>query len=367
MHSDCGNHVHVGQANATESDEAGDNIRWTALCTFSGIFRYHAGHHVPWRWGVTVEDSIRRYLQMRAKLLPSLVAGGHATTLSGWPLAARCDLHAPQCGMQARKAPNQFVFLNDTLVAPIDDQLQGTKLADNVTTRSVWLPPGTWTDAWTGQQTTVHSCGTSLNVTVPYERIPLWHRAGGLIVTAGSEPGLRAAEQDWRTLTLEVFPHAANGDRTTAVRSSTSTQESVVTRRAVVERGVDGARTELEMRTFDDRVQLKIGATADGGPAERGWIVRLHLRPSQCVIGTRLVRLQHETSENNTAAASATLEVVHLAPLAADHPAVETFMPFGGAGSRPSPDAGHVAELRLAPAAHARSLDMSVSTCVYVP
>ena len=48
VHSDCGNKVHVGQGNATLEDEAGDNIRWSALCTFSGIFRYHGNHHVPW-------------------------------------------------------------------------------------------------------------------------------------------------------------------------------------------------------------------------------------------------------------------------------------------------------------------------------
>jgi alpha-glucosidase (family GH31 glycosyl hydrolase) len=63
------------------------------------------------------------------------------------------------------------VFLNDTLVAPIDDQLHGNQIAGNVTTRSVWLPPGRWHDAWSGQVTTVSGCGTSVNVTQPYERV----------------------------------------------------------------------------------------------------------------------------------------------------------------------------------------------------
>jgi hypothetical protein len=77
VHSDCGSHVHAGQDNATAADEGGDNIRWTAMCTFSGIFRYHAGNHVPWRWGAAIEDTIRTYLNMRAKLQPALVAGSN--------------------------------------------------------------------------------------------------------------------------------------------------------------------------------------------------------------------------------------------------------------------------------------------------
>ena len=365
VHSDCGNHINVGQGNATESDEAGDNIRWTALCTFSGIFRYHGGHNVPWMWGVTVEDSIRRYLNLRVKLLPSLVAAGHAASLTGWPLTARCDLHAPQCGTQARKASTQFVFLNDTLVAPIDDQLHGTELAGNVTTRTVWLPPGQWENAWTGATVTANGCETSVNVSVPYEQIPLWHRAGGLTVLAASEPGLRTAEQDWSTLTLEAFPHALNarhdGTGGSADEVGSNTQHRV-TRRAVVERGVGSSRTEIEMITFtQDQLQVKIGASTGNATAaahaqiKRGWIVRLHLRPAQCVIRASFVEGGIDAKFTTTH-----VEVTHLAPLANDDPELGRYMPFQGAGARPPPAAGHVAELRLAPAAHARTLEVSL-------
>ena len=53
---------------------------------------------------------------------------------------------------QGREAGTQYVFLNDTLVAPIDDQTNGNGIRGNVTTRAVWVPPGTWIDAWTGQR-----------------------------------------------------------------------------------------------------------------------------------------------------------------------------------------------------------------------
>ena len=48
------------------------------------------------------------------------------------------------------------------------------------------MPPGTWTDAWDG--TTVTGPKT-ITASQPYERQPMWHRAGGLVVLAdtGSE------------------------------------------------------------------------------------------------------------------------------------------------------------------------------------
>jgi alpha-glucosidase (family GH31 glycosyl hydrolase) len=103
VHSDCGGN---GQVNA--ATHGGDVIRWTAFCAFGAIFRYHGDHHVPWLWGTAVEDTIRVYLNMRAKLLPSLVAGGYHVTETAFPLAARGDLYWPQCPL-ARSSPAQFV------------------------------------------------------------------------------------------------------------------------------------------------------------------------------------------------------------------------------------------------------------------
>jgi hypothetical protein len=52
---------------------------------------------------------------MRAKLLPSLVAGGHEASRTAFPLTARGDLFWPQCPL-AKSAATQYIFLNDTLV-----------------------------------------------------------------------------------------------------------------------------------------------------------------------------------------------------------------------------------------------------------
>ena len=70
---------------------------------------------------------------------------------------------------------NAFCCASQTLVAPIwnaDSSHDGV----NVTSRTVWIPPGQWTDAWTGASV---SGPKNVSVSQPVERIPLWHKAGG--------------------------------------------------------------------------------------------------------------------------------------------------------------------------------------------
>jgi alpha-D-xyloside xylohydrolase len=67
------------------------------------------------------------------------------------------------------------MHLNATLVAPLD-----TEPVDNVSnTRSVWIPPGDWVDGWTGAVT---AGPKTVTITQPPERIPMWHKSGGLVV-----------------------------------------------------------------------------------------------------------------------------------------------------------------------------------------
>lgn len=80
---------------------------------------------------------------MRYKQLPSLIAAGHNAAQTAFPIVARCDFY---WNAQEATSNHQYVFLNDTLVAPIwnnDSQRDGV----NVSSREVWVPPGSWHDA----------------------------------------------------------------------------------------------------------------------------------------------------------------------------------------------------------------------------
>jgi hypothetical protein len=77
-------------------------------------------------------------------------------------------------------------------------------------------------------------------------------------------------------------------------------------------------------------------------------VVRLHLLPNQRVAGAVMdgVALVDEA-------------ILHLAPLShAD--TVHHYFPFGGSGTPPAAMAGHVAELKLPSAAHARFLSLTI-------
>ena len=304
VHSDCGGDYR---------GNAGDLLRWTGHCVFGTILRFHGNDHRPWTYTDHVTATIKRYLKMRYSLLPSLIAGGAEASASAFPIAARADLHWPSYA-EAR-SNDQYVWLNDTLVAPIFDSKA------NVTTRAVWFPPGEWHDAWNG---TVVRGPATLAVTQPYERIPMWHRAGGLVVLAGDRDATRVDEQDWSTLTLEVHP--ARGEAHTA--------------RTVVERAT-GATTPLALLTDGHgSVRLKIGV----GPVARAWTARVHLHPKQrvvsCTLDGRDVMAQTRLLDTRAAGESA---------------------PFGGRGTAPAMLAGPVFEVDLPSSRATRDVELKLA------
>jgi len=317
VHSDCGGDYH--------SQSGGDLLRWTAHCAFSTIFRYHGSDHRPWQYGDTVTDTIRQYLNTRYKLAPSLIAAGQESARTGMPFVARGDLLWPEHRDDGAANSTQYVFLEDTLVAPI------WTMETNVSTRTVWIPPGEWEDVWDGSTTTGP---TSIQATQPYEKQPMWHRKDGGLVILTDSPGLRIEDGDWSTLTLEAFP-AKEPKRT---RRTIYSQESHI-------RGQDAAHTTLDMTTDSTgNANFVISESSDG--AERAWVVRLHLRVGQLLV-TAVVDGLPATED----------AVVHLTPL----PLEAQHFPFGGTGSRPPVHAGLVVEVHLPPATHARSLRVEIA------
>ena len=184
-----------------------------------------------------------------------------------------------------------------------------------------------WQDAWSGATVTGPK---NISVSQPVEKIPLWHKTGGLTILA-SEPTLRVDDQDWSELTLEAFPHV-------------DAEEETVTRRTLVDRGPESPRTTATMRTDIEAKELHFAITEAEDSAERAWVLRIHLAPGQRV-GQALL----DGTE---------LDAVHLSPVA--EPEAHLFTPFGGKGARGAPHEGHVAELHLPSAAAARSVHVKL-------
>jgi hypothetical protein len=169
-----------------------------------------------------------------------------------------------------------------------------------------------------------------MTVAQPYERIPLWHRVGGLMIMAAA-PGLRVDRQDWSELVLEAFPDSS------AIASVTRTLRA---------RG-DGedvtAATHVTMTT-DGRGGVAVTVSAAEDVEARAWVLRLHLRPQQRVVGASVDGTEITDS------------VQHLKPVGV----VDAFFPFGGKGASPAPLAGAVAEIHLGVSAKPRRVRVQV-------
>eukprot|EP00927_Polykrikos_kofoidii_P015618 TRINITY_DN16958_c0_g1_i1.p1 TRINITY_DN16958_c0_g1~~TRINITY_DN16958_c0_g1_i1.p1 ORF type:complete len:980 (+),score=114.21 TRINITY_DN16958_c0_g1_i1:90-2942(+) len=314
VHSDCG-----GDYKPT----AGDFMRWTAHCAYGSILRYHdagAGAHRPWDYDAHTLEVTRSYLHARSKLMPSLIAAGQRATKTGHPLVARGDLFWPEYPDSASN--QQYLFLDDILVAPIWDSHQ------NETSRSVWIPPGDWEDAWDGS---IVKGPRTVATTRPFEQIPMWlRREGGFLIVADNA-SQRVEDQDWSSLTLELFPAA----------------QAHSTKRQLFERGTS-ARSNLAFHTDGlGRISVEIGAM-EGGVAERAWTVRVHLLSGQRVVSAIVdgVSVHLEGGLRHIEASSSSR--LSSAP----------FFPLGGAGTLTAPMAGPVAEIHVRKGSQARTIEL---------
>jgi hypothetical protein len=310
VHSDCG---------GDGRKSAGDLLRWTAHCVYGPILRFHGADHRAWTYDNNTVNTVRSYLNARYRLIPSIISAGQRSTKTGFPLVARGDLYWPEHKESATN--QQYIFLDDILVAPIWDSSASVK------SRTVWIPPGDWEDAWDGSVVTGPK---NITTTQPYERQPMWHRKHGGLLVLADRPTQRVEDQDWSSLTLEAFPCSG----------------ACNTSRAVFERGSE-THTEITLRTDSvGWVRLEIGSAEDG--TAREWVVRVHLGVTQRA--TRASIDGHDLQPD---------QFHILEPIAADE-----FFPLAGAGSAPPQLAGPVVEVRVPKGSNARVIEMAIDSSV---
>ena len=134
--------------------------------------------------------------------------------------------------------------------------------------RDVFLPDGAWMDVWTGETfvgpktvTVRHGLATS----------PLFVRMGGVLVLADNMKN--TSEKDWRRLTLDVYPGADRGGKTTLYEDDVTTVAYK-----------DGAFRTTEISLSGGKTQTLTIAPAEGSFkgsrafSDRSWTVRVHGR-----------------------------------------------------------------------------------------
>ena len=163
--ADLGGYLKHGHA----PDEAQVFMRWTEYAAFSPAMEIISTSNMgAWDYGDAALANYKRFAVLHMSLFPYRYAAAQEAARDGMPLM-RALVLTNQNDQRAREAKDEYRFGPDFLVAPVTDA---------GVARTVYLPKGDWVNYWTGMQATG---GSTLNVDVPVDAIPVYVRAGAVI------------------------------------------------------------------------------------------------------------------------------------------------------------------------------------------
>lgn len=200
-------------------------VRWFQFGAFNPLFRSHGRTwhlRLPWGWNTgelgfsevsgytngaqdppvselhnpAVEPICKKFLELRYRLMPYLYTAVRECHDTGMPIIRAMWLHYPDDATAAARG-DQYMWGRDMLVAPVVEK--------GATSRSLYLPKGTWIDFWTEQRV---AGGREISRPVDLATMPLYVRAGAVLPIGPVKQ--YTAEPSTVPITLVVFP-GANG------------------------------------------------------------------------------------------------------------------------------------------------------------
>ena len=168
------------------SDDGDIYDRWVQLGAFQPILRLHssAGNRLPWQYPQPEDSIAADFLRLREALVPYTYTLAADAVSTGMPIDTPLYLRYPGAAA-AYSNPGEYLYGPDVLVAP-------TTTPGTVSKQSVWIPPGQWTDWFTGATFS----GPSVQaLEVPLDRMPVFVRDGGIVPEqapmdhVGADPG----------------------------------------------------------------------------------------------------------------------------------------------------------------------------------
>lgn len=297
-----------GHTRGVRDDELA--TRWLQLGVFSPVLRLHSANNPfirkePWQFPLEARHAMGEALRLRHRLVPYLHTMNHRAA-EGLPLV-RPMYHLEPDREEAYQVPNQFSFGSELIVAPVTSPRDPVTLLGST---SAWLPPGTWTDIFTG---TVYSGDRQVELHRDLAGVPALLRSGGILPLAG-EQDLDATRNPEH---LEVLVAPTDSGSFTLVEDDGQGDGT-------------NLRTVTTLLEWDaDRARLTIGA-AEGPagivPAARTWTVTFlaDLPSGPPLVDGRPAELTGEagrfsiTLRADTTSVT-TVEVKLTAPVSADH------------------------------------------------
>jgi hypothetical protein len=148
-------------------------VRWVQFATFQPILRLHSDHayRLPWEYDDTAKGPAEQFLRLREALVPYTYTSAQQTIQTGVPFVHGLYIEFPGVQSAYDYSNQEYFYGPNLLVAP-------ATTSGLTTSTEVWIPPGTWTNYFTGQQFT----GPSVqSITTDLSSMPLFLKAGGIV------------------------------------------------------------------------------------------------------------------------------------------------------------------------------------------
>ncbi len=233
--------------------------RWMQFGVFQPIDRMHSDHgdRLPWNYGEAAAASAESSLRLREALVPYTYTLAREANTTGVPIVRPMYLNYP-AGDAAYTATGEYLYGDNVLVAPITTPND----ANGNGSTSVWVPPGSWTDYFTGS---TYTGPATVTLTAPLSRMPVLVKAGGILPTR-TEYTDNQAQSPLTKLTVNV---AAGADGSFSLYSDAGEGNDYKS----------GSSTSAPLSWSDAGRTLTIGAQSgagySGAPTSRAYTLRL--------------------------------------------------------------------------------------------
>ncbi len=170
-------------------------VRWAQWGLLSPFARFHGTTpREPWEYGEEAEEIVTRYVKLRYRLIPYLLAAAEETVRTGVPIMRHMALEFPD-EPNVHTLDDQYMLGPDLLVAPV--------MTAGARSRSVYLPAGTWTELERPEAT--HEGPGFVEMEAPLERIPVLVREGAVILQLTGDPQ-HLKDGPAKELLVDIYP-----------------------------------------------------------------------------------------------------------------------------------------------------------------
>lgn len=171
-------------------------IRWMQLGAFTPLFRNHSRKETvfqePWAYGERAERIIKKFIELRYRLLPYFYSLFRQSHEQGFPIL-RPLFFDHESDKNTYGISDQFMIGEHILAAPV--YLPGQNQ------RSVYLPEGVWYNYWTNEIVEGGRCTIEMS---PLDTMPIFIKAGSVIPEF---PVMNyVGEKPIEEITLHVYP-----------------------------------------------------------------------------------------------------------------------------------------------------------------